>query len=103
MLRGNPAAQHEGILRRGHVEEPVVAPAEVILRLRELPLPRLGRKSRIAVERMLGALPLFLLGKLAGGMQAPIATLAGLLAANIRNLGYALSQVRDQKAQSEGA
>ncbi len=29
-----------------------------------------------------------LLGKLAGGMQAPIATLAGLLTANIRNLGY---------------
>ncbi len=44
-----------------------------------------------------------LLGKLAGGMQAPVATLAGLLVANIRNLGYALSQVRDQKAQAEGA
>ena len=44
-----------------------------------------------------------LLAKLAGGMQAPVATLAGLLAANIRNLGYALSQVRDQKAQSEVA
>jgi large subunit ribosomal protein L10 len=35
--------------------------------------------------------------KLAGAMQAPIATLAGLLVANIRNLGYALAQVRDQK------
>jgi large subunit ribosomal protein L10 len=44
-----------------------------------------------------------LLARLAGGMQAPVATLAGLLAANIRNLGYALSQVRDQKAQAEGA
>jgi large subunit ribosomal protein L10 len=44
-----------------------------------------------------------LLAKLAGGMQAPVATLAGLLAANIRNLGYALAQVRDQKAQSTGA
>ena len=44
-----------------------------------------------------------LLAKLAGGMQAPVATLAGLLAANIRNLGYALSQVRDQKAQAGGA
>ena len=44
-----------------------------------------------------------LLGKLAGGMQAPVATLAGLLAANIRNLGYALSQVRDQKAATEAA
>ena len=36
-------------------------------------------------------------------MQAPVATLAGLLVANIRNLGYALAQVRDQKAQAEGA
>ena len=55
--------------------------------------------------RTLASLPSreVLLGKLAGGMQAPIATLAGLLVANIRNLGYALSQVRDQKAQTEGA
>ena len=44
-----------------------------------------------------------LLAKLAGGMQAPVSTLAGLLAANIRNLGYALSQVRDQKAQAGDA
>jgi large subunit ribosomal protein L10 len=44
-----------------------------------------------------------LLARLAGGMQAPVATLAGLLAANIRNLGYALTQVREQKAQAEGA
>ena len=43
-----------------------------------------------------------LLGKLAGGMQAPVATLAGLLVANIRNLGSALAQVRDQKAASGG-
>ena len=43
-----------------------------------------------------------LLGKLAGGMQAPVATLAGLLAANIRNLGSALAQVRDQKAAAGG-
>jgi large subunit ribosomal protein L10 len=55
--------------------------------------------------RTLASLPSrdVLLGKLAGGMQAPIATLAGLLVANIRTLGYALSQVRDQKTQSEGA
>lgn len=44
-----------------------------------------------------------LLARLAGGMQAPVATLAGLLAANIRNLGYALSQVREQKAANEAA
>jgi large subunit ribosomal protein L10 len=55
--------------------------------------------------RSLASLPSrdVLLGRLAGGMQAPVATLAGLLAANIRNLGYALSQVRDQMAQAEGA
>ncbi len=55
--------------------------------------------------RSLASLPSreVLLGKLAGGMQAPVATLAGLLAANIRNLGYALAQVRDQKAQSGDA
>ena len=55
--------------------------------------------------RSLASLPSreVLLAKLAGGMQAPVATLAGLLAANIRNLGYALAQVRDQKAQSPDA
>ena len=43
-----------------------------------------------------------LLARLAGAVQSPTATLAGLLAANIRNLGYALSQVRDQKAAAGG-
>jgi large subunit ribosomal protein L10 len=41
-----------------------------------------------------------LLGQLAGAIQSPTATLASLLAANLRNLGYALAQVRDQKAQA---
>ena len=45
-----------------------------------------------------------LLAKLAGGMQAPVATLAGLLAAPLRNLGYALAQVAEQKrTQTEEA
>ena len=43
-----------------------------------------------------------LLAKLAGGMVSPIATLGGLLGANLRNLGNALVQVRDQKAAAEG-
>jgi large subunit ribosomal protein L10 len=43
-----------------------------------------------------------LLAKLAGGMQSPVATLAGLLAANVRNLGSVLAQVRDQKAAAGG-
>jgi large subunit ribosomal protein L10 len=66
----------------------------------------LGNRSITAdAVRSLATLPSreVLLAKLAGGMQAPIATLGGLLAANIRNLGYALSQVRDQKAQSADA
>lgn len=44
-----------------------------------------------------------LLATLAGGMQSPLATLAGLLTANIRNLGSVLAQVRDQKAGAEAA
>ena len=42
-----------------------------------------------------------LLAKLAGGMQAPVGTLAGLFAAPLRNLGYALQQVAEQKAAAE--
>jgi large subunit ribosomal protein L10 len=38
-----------------------------------------------------------LLAKLAGGMQAPVGTLAGLLAAPLRDLGYALAQLAEQK------
>jgi large subunit ribosomal protein L10 len=55
--------------------------------------------------RTLASLPSreVLLATLAGGMQSPVATLAGLLVANIRNLGSILVQVRDQKAQAEGA
>lgn len=41
-----------------------------------------------------------LLARLAGGMQAPVSTLAGLFAAPLRNLGYALQQVADQKANA---
>lgn len=40
--------------------------------------------------------------QLAGAMQSPIATLGGLLGASLRNLGFALAQVRDQKAQAGG-
>jgi large subunit ribosomal protein L10 len=38
-----------------------------------------------------------LLAKLAGGMQAPVGQLAGLFAAPLRNLGYVLAQVAEQK------
>ncbi|HUG47517.1 MAG TPA: 50S ribosomal protein L10 [Candidatus Limnocylindria bacterium] len=42
-----------------------------------------------------------LLGQLAGGMVAPLAGMASLLAAPLRNLGYALQQLADQKAQQQ--
>ena len=43
-----------------------------------------------------------LLGRLAGAIQSPTATLASLLGANVRNLGYALAQLRDRKAAAGG-
>lgn len=44
-----------------------------------------------------------LLGQLAGSMVAPLASMASLLAAPLRNLGYALAQVAERKAQAEAA
>ena len=38
-----------------------------------------------------------LLAQLAGGIASPLSTMAGLLAAPLRNLGYALTQLRDQR------
>ena len=40
-----------------------------------------------------------MLAQLAGGMASPLASMASLLAAPLRNLGYALSQVAEQKGQ----
>lgn len=40
-----------------------------------------------------------LLAQLAGGMASPLSTMASLLAAPLRNLGYALSQLAEQKGQ----
>jgi large subunit ribosomal protein L10 len=42
-----------------------------------------------------------LLARLAGGMQAPVGTLAGLFAAPLRNLGFALQQLAAQKASAD--
>ena len=43
-----------------------------------------------------------LLGQLAGGIAAPLSGMASLLSAPLRNLAYALAQVRDQKAAASG-
>jgi len=40
-----------------------------------------------------------LLGQLAGGMASPLSSMASLLAAPLRNLGYALQQLAEQKGQ----
>ena len=44
-----------------------------------------------------------LLAQLAGGMASPLATMASLFAAPLRNLGYALSQLVDKKGPAEPA
>lgn len=44
-----------------------------------------------------------LLAKLAGGMAAPMTGMAGVLAANLRNLVGVLNAVADKKQQSEAA
>lgn len=44
-----------------------------------------------------------LLGRIAGGMAAPIAGMAGVLAANLRNLVGVLTAVADKKRQTETA
>ncbi|HUR15796.1 MAG TPA: 50S ribosomal protein L10 [Candidatus Limnocylindrales bacterium] len=44
-----------------------------------------------------------LLAQLAGGMISPVAMLASLFSAPLRNLGYALTQLADMKGQEAGA
>jgi large subunit ribosomal protein L10 len=44
-----------------------------------------------------------LLGRIAGGMAAPLTGMAGVLAANLRNLVGVLSAVADKKQQNENA
>jgi large subunit ribosomal protein L10 len=44
-----------------------------------------------------------LLGKIAGGMAAPMTNMAAVLAANLRNLVGVLSAVADKKQQTENA
>jgi large subunit ribosomal protein L10 len=44
-----------------------------------------------------------LLAQLAGSIASPLSSMASLLAAPMRNLGYALQQVRDQRESAGGA
>jgi large subunit ribosomal protein L10 len=44
-----------------------------------------------------------LLAQLAGGMASPLSSMASLFSAPLRNLAYALAQVRDQREGSAGS
>jgi large subunit ribosomal protein L10 len=61
-----------------------------------------GRTVDPAAVMALAALPSreVLLAQLAGGMVSPLSTMAGLLAAPLRNLGHGLAQLRDQRASA---
>jgi len=60
-----------------------------------------GKRVDTADVTRLSTLPSrdVMLAQLAGGMASPLATMASLFAAPLRNLGYALSQVAEQKGQ----
>jgi large subunit ribosomal protein L10 len=61
-----------------------------------------GATVDAAAVKALAALPSrdILLAQLAGGMASPLATMAGLLAAPLRDLGYGLAQLREQREQA---
>ena len=60
-----------------------------------------GKRVDSASVTRLSTLPSreVMLAQLAGGMASPLASMASLFAAPLRNLGYALSQVAEQKGQ----
>ena len=62
---GNAHSAHIAVLGRRNVEQPVIAPAEIVLRLRIDACNCLGAKPCISIEWMFRALPFFLIGKFA--------------------------------------
>ena len=64
-----------------------------------------GETVDAAAVAALAALPgrETLLAQLAGGMASPLSTMAGLLAAPLRDLGYGLTQLQEQRAGAESA
>lgn len=67
---------------RGAAVDGITMDADMVKRLASLP----GREV--------------LLSQIAGGMASPLSTMAGLLAAPLRDLGYALAQLREQREQT---
>jgi len=68
----NAQAAHVGILRRRQIKQPVVAPAEIVRRLRKLIVGGLLLQPSVGVERMFFTLQLLLVGELAAGGQHAI-------------------------------
>jgi large subunit ribosomal protein L10 len=64
-----------------------------------------GETIDAAAVKALAALPgrEALLAQLAGGMASPLSTMAGLLAAPLRDLGYGLAQLQEQRETAEAA
>ena len=64
---GDAQAAHIAVLRRGHVEQTVIAPAEIVFRLGVDAGIGLILEAGIGIEGMLGCLPLLLIDELAAG------------------------------------
>jgi large subunit ribosomal protein L10 len=64
-----------------------------------------GETVDAAVVQALAKLPgrETLLAQLAGGMASPLSSMASLLAAPLRNLGYGLAQLKEQREAAEAA
>ena len=63
----NPQTAHVGILRRCHVKQTVIAPAEIIGGARRRVVLRLLPQPRISIERMFVAFEFFLIGEFLAG------------------------------------
>ena len=66
---GNPHAAHVAVLRGPDIEQPMIAPAEIVVRLGECSRFSLRFEALIGVEGMLGALPFLLVGQLPTGCR----------------------------------
>jgi large subunit ribosomal protein L10 len=64
-----------------------------------------GQTVDASVVKALAALPgrEQLLAQLAGGMASPLSTMASLFAAPLRNLGYGLQQLKEQREAADAA
>ena len=92
----NPQAAHVRALRRRDVEQAVVAPAEIVRRLRRFVLLGLLLQPAIGVERMLLALELLLLVELAAGFDGAVlrANMIGIGARRFGGTGRAAAGTR---------